>query len=488
MTSTISNRLLAATALAALLGSAALPVSSASALPVLFGGPVSVGGQTMELGDIAPGQTVTATSLLQLQAPDGSIVTIEPGSVFTLTGEGNTISFELVSGAMRVASKGTPISVSRGGVTVSTAGGTFSAFQGEGGGLGGRVNEGTATVVTANGTREFRRGEGYVATETSIAGTFTPPAANAPQYAEADSGETDFSPADVQGQNGSLVAEDAAGGGSSYGGTPPVTGVTVPLSGTEDTGYSIVYAADAIGIDARAPGSVTIGAGGELNQYDVEPAYEERLERNSNDSLERGNSNGIFVERWAGGETNGNYYNTFNGTTYSNMGRTSWQGFHIVYGKPTDEANIPVAGHATYALVAATNPTMDNASFAPGTFTGEMGVTFGPSFLVGVDFSIDMPGDHVYQIQTAGGAAAPSQAPSYTDFANGIFNLNNIAMAQGGAACPSSGCIAVVYGLFGGAAAEDLGIAYRIIDFSAPVDDTFRGTQISGAAAFTQVP
>lgn len=478
------DRLLASTAMAAAL----LLAAPVQALPVLFtGGNVTVDGVAGAVGNIEAGQTVTVEgALLQLQAADGSIVTFAPGSTFRLTGEGDNISFELISGSMRVASNGTPISVTRGGVTISTSGGAFSAFEGEGGGLEGRVNEGTATVANGAGTRDFAKGEGYVATETSIAGTFTPPAATTPQYllAAFDSEGGDYSPADDQGPGGAQIVDGAGGG---YGGTPPVTGVIVPLEGDEFPGYTILYAADSIGIDGREDASVTIGSGGELNQYDLEPGYEERLERNSNQSLERGDANGnIFIERWAGGETRGNYYNVHNGDTFSSMGRTSHQGFHIVYGMPTPEADLPVTGTAIYSLVAATNPTMDNGRFAPGTFDGELGITFGPSFLVGIDFSVDMPGDHVYLIQTAGGAAAPSAAPSYTDFANGIFRVHGIAIAEGGAACPSSNCDASIYGLFGGAAGEDVGIVYRIMDFTADMDDLFRGTQISGAAAFTQ--
>lgn len=486
------NRLLATTAVAAAL---ALSATGASALPVLFGG-TSVEGGGSDVANIEPGQTVTATTLLQLQAPDGSIVTIEPGSVFTMTGEGDSLSFELVSGAIRVASSGMPISVSKGGVTIATTGGAFSAFEGEDGGLAGRVNQGTATVANGGGERQFSAGQGYEASETSIAGTFTPPPVNTTQMTQSGPDDTNYSPADEQGSEGSGVVEEAAGGGGSggggggsggYGGTPPVTGVVVPVTGTEETGYVIAYAADAIGIDARDDVTVTIGSGGELNRYKVGDGSSEDLERNSNDSLERANSNGnVFIERWAGGETHGNYYNDYNGTTFSELGRTSYQGFHLMYGKPTAEANIPTNGVATYDLVAATSPTIDDGSFAPGTFDGELGILFGPIFKVGVDFTVDMPGDHVYVIQTAGGAAAPSAAPQYKDLSQGIFRLNGIQMAQAGAACPTSNCDASIYGLFTGDAGEDVGITYQIMDFSAPSDDLYRAKRISGAAVFAQ--
>lgn len=478
MKSNLFNRLLATTALAALLS---VPVS-AQALPVLFGD-AAVNG--LSIANIEPGQTVTATTLLQLQAEDGSIITLEPGTVFTLTGEGDSISIELISGAVRVASSGLPVAVSRGGVTISTSGGAFSSFASDDGGLSGRVNQGTATVANASGTREFARGEGYEATETDIAGTFTPPPPGSTQYAQTQpEDEPEYSPADQQGSAGSAIVEEAAGGGGGYGGTPPVTGVIVPLTGTEDSGYSIVYAADAIGIDARDPAKVTIGENGELNQYDLEPGMPERLERNSNQSLERGESNGVFIERWAGGETRGNYFNVNNGTTFSDMGRTSHQGFHLAYGKPS--ADVPVNGVATYSLVSATKPTIDNGQFAPGTFTGEMSILFGPMLGIGIDFDIDMPGDHIYNIKTPGGVAAPITGGIYYDPSSQVFRVNSITMAQGGAACPTANCDAVVYGFFGGTDASDIGVSYQIMDFSIPYDDLFRAKRISGAAVFTQ--
>ncbi len=477
MTRHFRDALLASALLAPLAG-----ISGAQALPVLFGS---------DAANIEPGQTVTVEgSVLQLEAPDGSIISIAKGSTFTITGEGDSLSFNLVSGSLRVASQGMPISVTRGGVTVSSTGGAFSAFASDSGGLDGRVNQGTASVSNAGETREFARGDGYEASDTDVAGTFTPPVPTTTQVASNTSNDSDYSPADEQGSSGgSSVAEDASGGtgggSGSYGGTPPVTGVVNPVTGTEDTGYSIAYAGDAIGIDTRTDVTVTVGSGGELNRYKVGDGSDEDLERNSNDSLERGNAgNAIFVERWAGGETHGNYYNAYNGTTYSSLARTSYQGLHLAYGQPA--TNLPTQGVALYSLAAATSPTIDDGSFAPGTFTGTLGIAFGPAFKVGVDFSVDMPGDHTYVIKTSGGSATPSGAVNYTDLANGVFVIDPVNMAQGGAACPSANCKAFVDGILGGTIGDYVGIAYNIYDASVTTDSTFRGKRIAGAAAFSQ--
>tara|TARA_R110000868_G_scaffold107362_4_gene293781 strand:- start:6474 stop:9518 length:3045 start_codon:yes stop_codon:yes gene_type:complete len=482
MKNIIKNRAGLVTALT-VLSSFALAVTPAAAVPVLFGAnniSVEGGGDT---SDLAAGALVTVTgALLQLQLADGSTVTVPKGSSFRITGEGDALAIEIVSGSLRVDSKGTPITVTHNGSSITTTGGGFSAFASASGGLDGRVNGGTATVSSGGEEQEFAKGEGYLASSGGVAGTFTPPVAGAPQYA---SNQTQYSSADQRGPDGNAqVADDALGnGGGGYGGTPPVTGVIVPVTGTEYADRIILYAADAVGIDQRSDVTVTIGDDGELNRYTVGDGANEDLERNSNDSLERGNANGeVFIERWAGGETHGNYYNDYNGPTTAELGRTSYQGYHLAYGEPG--TNTPTTGYASYTLAAATNPTFDKGQTAPGTFTGTLGLTFGPLFKVGVEFAVAMPGDKTYLITTAGGAAAPSATINYP--AEGRFAVPNIAVAQGGIACPTSNCTAVVYGLIGGDAASSVGIAYQIIDFSSPPDATGRSTRLSGAAAFTQ--
>ena len=335
MKNIIKNRAGLVTALT-VLSSLALPLSQAAAVPVLFGASnisVEGGGDT---SDLAAGALVTVTgALLQLQLADGSTITVPKGSSFRITGEGDALSIEIVSGSLRVDSKGTPITVTHNGSSITTTGGGFSAFASAAGGLDGRVNDGTAKVNAGGEEQEFAKGEGYLASSGGVAGTFTPPVAGAPQYA---SSQTQYSSADQRGSDGNAQVADQAVddlGGGSYGGTPPVTGVIVPVTGAESTGRSILYAADAIGIDQRFDVTVTVGDDGELNRYTVGDGSNEDLERNSNDSLERGNANGeVFIERWAGGETHGNYYNDYNDTTFSDLGRTSYQGYHLVYGEP----------------------------------------------------------------------------------------------------------------------------------------------------------
>lgn len=483
MTNIIKNRAGLVTALT-VLSSLALASTPARAVPVLFGAnniSVEGGGDT---SDLAAGALVTVTgALLQLQLADGSTVTVPKGSSFRITGESNALAIEIVSGSLRVDSKGTPITVTHNGSSITTTDGGFSAFASASGGLDGRVNGGTATVSSGGEEQKFAKGEGYLASSGGVAGTFTPPVAGAPQYT---SNQTQYSSADQRGPDGNtLVADEALGNGGGYGGTPPVTGVIVPLTGDEHTGYSIVYAADSVGIDQRTDVTVTIGANGELNRYKVGDGSSEDLERNSNDSLERGNANGeVFIERWAGGETLGNYYNDHNGTTFSGLGRTSYQGYHLAYGEVG--INIPTAGTALYTLAAATNPTFDRGQTAPGTFTGTLGLTFGPLFKVGVDFTATMAGDRAYNILTPGGSANPSAVAYVDSLDGGIFTISNIAVSQGGISCPTTSCFAIVDGVIGGDAASSVGIVWQILDFGAQVDEFHRGVRLSGAAAFAQ--
>lgn len=464
----------------------ALLSAPALALPVLFGGAniaVEGGGSTT---DLAEGSVVTVTGpLLQMQLADGSTITVPKGASFRVTGEGDNVSIEVISGSIRVDSKGTPITITHNGSSITTTGGSFSAFASASGGLDGRVNEGTATVNAGGEVQEFAKGQGYLASGDGVAGTFTPPVPGSPQYA---SNGTQYSAADQRGSDGNAQVADAAvqnAGGGGYGGTPPVTGVIVPVTGDEHAGYSIVYAADSVGIDQRSDVTVTVGDGGELNRYMVGDGSNEDLERNSNDSLERGNANGeVFIERWAGGETHGNYYNDNNGDTFSGLGRTSYQGFHVAYGEVG--TNIPVTGSALYTLAAATNPTFDRGQTAPGTFEGSLGIAFGPTFKVGVDFTATMPGDRAYNILTLGGSANPSAIAYIDSIANGIFTISNIGVTQGGIGCPTSGCFAIVNGVIGGDEASSIGVAWQILDFGGQIDEFHRGNRLSGAAAFTQ--
>jgi len=261
---------------------------------------------------------------------------------------------------------------------------------------------------------------------------------------------------------------------ASYGGTPPVKG-TVALTGTEKTGQIVTYAGDWVGLDTRAPASVTIGASGELNGYKA--SADEYPERNTNESLDRATAGGLSIERWSGGVTGGRYYAS------PNTERTSQQGLHLAYGAPA--AAVPAQGLATYKLAAATKPTLGFGGTAPGTMTaGSLGILFSAKPKVGVDFSVTMPGDTTYSVKTAGGAAAPSQAVEAADLQKRYFRLFNLTATGTGIAC-SGNCDAALYGILGGANSETVGMSYEIGSISG-TDATGRRNTVTGAAIFTQ--
>lgn len=140
------------------------------------------------------------------------------------------------------------------------------------------------------------------------------------------------------------------------------------------------------------------------------------------------------------------------------------QGLHYVVGVPTP--TLPASGSATYALLGATKPTYINGSTSPGTFTGSMSVTFGPSASIDANFLVAMP-NATYGMSVKGAStstASFSFAPTMTG-------------------CSSTGCSASVQGFFAGSTAERAGIGYHISD-SDP--QTLATKDIVGAAAFSK--
>ena len=133
-------------------GLSATSVMPALAIPVLFGGANAPGANGAPLTNAAPGQVITVTgSLLQLQLADGSTVTAQQGATFSVSSE-VPATISLISGSLRVGSNGMPISVTRGGVTITTSNGTFSATP-QGPGLSGRINVGTVQVFSGGNSR-----------------------------------------------------------------------------------------------------------------------------------------------------------------------------------------------------------------------------------------------------------------------------------------------------------------------------------------------
>lgn len=493
------NRLLLTTSMAV-----ALPLVPAHAVPVLFGGDgITINGEPGGSAELAPGAVIAVTGpLLQLQLADGSTITLPEGSSFRIVEDGGSVAFELVSGSIRVDSKGTPISVSRDGVTISSSAGAYSAFASAGGGLDGRVNAGAVTVASGGETRAFNAGEGYVASSDGISGTFTPPATEAPRYARGDgAGGFDYSPADTRGDGESappvLLAtleeigaiggggDDGRGGdngggddgGDNGGGdngdghvdlTPGVSSGSV--SAELGSGpYAVAYASNDIGLDVRSGASAEF-TDGELDKY--EWLTEEKPERGTNLTAELAGDELVTVGRWNGGTTAGQYYAA---PAFKYGGQ---QGFHYAIGIGT--VTPITSGTATYSLEAATKPTFGDGNGAPGTLTGDIAVSFGLVTRIGLDLAVDMPDDHIYILRTTGGTTNVASSEVQLAKANwddlGPVFYGQFAMADGGRACQQAGqCAASVRGFLAGDNAEGIGLSYQIGDTGGPADHAIYG-------------
>lgn len=465
----------------------AMPMASALAVPVLFGGDnASVNGAPFTGGDLPAGAEIVVTgALLQLQLADGSTITVPEGSSFRVTGEGESLSIELISGSMRVDSKGLPISVTRNGTTITTSDGVFSTFASSGGGLDGRVNSGSATVAAGGESRSFSAGQGYVASNDNISGTFTPPATQTTQLTQGN-GTSSYSPADERGGDGGssdLVSfDDEEGGGPTPAGPDHVDTTPGTSSGTVDAALGgavgesvIVYSSKEIGLDLRFNTTTVVDGDGALTEYTS--SVSESLTRGTNQTADLGGNEIISVGRWNGGTTGGSYYSSPD-FTYGGQ-----QGFHYAVGVGT--ATPITSGTATYSLFKATSPTFGDGNGQPGTLTGSIAVAFGIFTRVGLDLEVDMPGDHIYAIKTTGGVVTPSSSSIEVNSSlwgdnAATFYANSLPVADGGIACQIAGeCTADIRGFFAGDNAEGIGISYKIGGSGTPT-----AQKISGAAAF----
>jgi hypothetical protein len=134
------------------------------------------------------------------------------------------------------------------------------------------------------------------------------------------------------------------------------------------------------------------------------------------------------------------------------------QGFHYVVGLPTPV--LPTTGGGTYTLAGASRPTYLDGSFAPGTFTGTLNVTFGVTqAALNGQFQVTMP-DRTAPI--GWGVNGTTSASSFS-----------LATTPTAGSCQTA-CAITTDGFFAGASAERVGVGYSIVD----------GKTVVGAAAF----
>jgi len=140
-----------------------------------------------------------------------------------------------------------------------------------------------------------------------------------------------------------------------------------------------------------------------------------------------------------------------------------------VVGMPT--TSMPQTGTAIYTLIGATQPTYNDGTVPPGTFSGTLSVDFGQR-TVGMGLSVGIDGKG-YAIGGNAQISGSTFSGSTLSTSTGILTI----APTGGGACGSSGCTASVDGFFAGANAARAGLGYQIVDTGA-------GRNILGVAAF----
>lgn len=163
-----------------------------------------------------------------------------------------------------------------------------------------------------------------------------------------------------------------------------------------------------------------------------------------------GNTSVLGWGRWVGGVT-GNGYNLIN----------AGDSIHYVVGQITPSASLPTSGSATYSLVGATTPT-STLGATTGSFSGTITVNFSSTYSLALNASI-----------TSG--ATTYTASASTSGTNSTFGLNS---TMGGSCNPS--CSFFGNGFFAGTTGSQIGLSYKVQDFSAAPGF------VVGAAAFSQ--
>ncbi len=188
-----------------------------------------------------------------------------------------------------------------------------------------------------------------------------------------------------------------------------------------------------------------------------------------------GNSR-FLIGRWADGE----YESTSNS---EDTALTSAQGFHyLLAGPTTGDFALPTMGSIEYELIAATAPTIQDGSLAPGQFEADMIVLFGTTPTVAMEGSITLPtsgDDYVYSFASTGGIANPDQSDNEfrVRFGRNInFEFLADQITTSDSSCDET-CTIQFAGYFAGEDALELGLTYT-------AQTGTIGRSINGAAIF----
>ncbi|NQX95440.1 MAG: hypothetical protein HRT64_11085, partial [Erythrobacter sp.] len=158
-----------------------------------------------------------------------------------------------------------------------------------------------------------------------------------------------------------------------------------------------------------------------------------------------------------------------------NGGRTNVSE-HLFVGTPA--FNVPSTGVVQYALVGGTAPTNSrDTAGSEAFFTGELGVAFGSTAQVGLNFDL-LTRTQGYRVSTAGGAADPTNGGLGVD-ADGRFSSNALPITALSDTTCSAFCQAQIFGGLFGDGATSAGFTFNVFDQSA--DNSVQGVAIFAA-------
>jgi len=280
-----------------------------------------------------------------------------------------------------------------------------------------------------------------------------------------------------------MACSDGGGGSSGSTSTSSGTGTGGGASTASSTGtgggerigpgpYFLSYSSrGGPGIDSRPSVTATF-AGNAITGYVASP--NESPTRGTSTTAEPGMDAFVAWGRWTGGTTAG-VLNANPGIVLS-----ATEGFHLALGLKTAPALVPASGGATYLLIGATHPTLEDGSLALGTLTGAMNVSFaGASTKVGFALSIDMPGDTTYAVTTNGGTGTPSTSEVGSVAAVNPARIGgDVIVTSTGKACTGGvSCKATFQGFIAGPNSDRVALAFTL-------SAGMLGTQVRGVAVF----
>jgi hypothetical protein len=165
-----------------------------------------------------------------------------------------------------------------------------------------------------------------------------------------------------------------------------------------------------------------------------------------------------------------------NGTTYGNYGGYVVGATGIPYAVLAPKiGSLPASGTIAYSTLAATQPVEFANSGTPGSFLGQLSITFGatPTYFINGSLTLPEPGGtRSYNFASANDASFNPRSPRFA-----------AALTGTGAACASTSCKIGFFGDFAGSTpANRLGLIYLTSDPATPSAAVIKGAVIFGAA------